>query len=105
MAAYGVAQRTREIGIRLAIGAQRADVFRLIVGGGMRLIAWGVLAGLVAAFGLTRLMGSLLYGVGASDPLTLAGGVLLLATVALLANYLPARQAMRISPLVALKEE
>ena len=103
--AYGVAQRTREIGVRLALGAQRGDVFRLIVQGGMKPILWGVGVGLVAVFGLTRLMASLLYGIGANDPLTLGGVVLLLVAVALLANFLPARRAMRISPVMALREE
>jgi putative ABC transport system permease protein len=90
---YAVTQRTRELGVRLALGAQRGDLFRLIVGGGMKLAALGLLAGLLAAFGLTRLMTSLLYNVGASDPLTFAIVVVTLAVVAFLANYLPARRA------------
>ena len=105
VAAYGVAQRTREIGIRMALGAARADVFRLIVGGSMKLIFLGVALGLAAAFGLTRLLASLLYGVQANDPLILAGVVALLGLVALLANYLPARRATRIDPIAALRDE
>ncbi len=103
--AYGVAQRTREIGIRLALGAQHRDVFRLIIGGGMKLIAAGIVVGVVGALGLTRLLASLLYGVGASDPWTFAAVVAVLTTVALLANYLPARRAARVDPLTALREE
>ena len=103
--AYGVAQRTREIGIRMALGAQRGDVFRLIIGGGMKLILAGIVVGIGCALGLTRLLASLLYGVGASDPLTFAAVVMLLAVVALLANYLPARRATQVDPLTALREE
>ena len=103
--AYGVAQRTREIGIRMALGAQRSDVFRLIVGGGMKVIAVGVVIGLLVAFGSTRLLSSLLYGVGASDPGIFAGVVVLLGLVAFAANCLPARRATLIDPMTALREE
>ncbi len=103
--AYAVAQRTREIGIRLALGAQRSDVFRLIVGGGMRLAGLGLVLGALAALGLTRLLSGLLFNVGANDPLTFSGVIGLLAAVALVANYLPARRAMRVNPTIALREE
>ncbi len=105
IAAYSVTQRTREIGVRMALGAGRGDVFRLIVGGGMKPIALGVVLGGLMAFGLTRLLGSLLYGVGAGDPLTFADAAAVLGLVALLANYLPALRAMHIDPLTALREE
>jgi predicted permease len=102
---YAVAQRTRELGVRLALGAQRGDVFRLIIGGGMKLAAVGLLAGLIAALGLTRLMSSLLYNVGASDPFTFGIVVVTLALVTLLANYLPARRATKVDPMIALRYE
>jgi hypothetical protein len=102
---YAVTQRTRELGVRLALGAQRSDLFRLVVGGGMKLAALGLLAGLLGAFGLTRLMTSLLYNVGASDPLTFAIVIVTLAVVAFLANYLPARRATKVDPMIALRYE
>ena len=95
---YAVTQRTRELGIRVALGAQRGDLFRLVVGSGMKLAALGLALGLLAAFGLTRFLASLLYGVSASDPLTFAVVIVLLGAVALLANYLPARRAAKINP-------
>ncbi len=103
--AYGVAQRTREIGIRLALGAQRSHVFRLIVGGGMKPVAAGVIVGVLGALALTRLLASLLYGIAANDPVTFAAVIVLLTTVALLASYLPARRATQVDPLIALREE
>jgi putative ABC transport system permease protein len=102
---YSVTQRTHEIGIRMALGAQRRHVVRLIVGHGMFLSAIGVGAGLVGAFALTRLMSTLLFEVSATDPITFALIALLLAGVAFFASYLPARRATRIDPVIALRYE
>jgi predicted permease len=100
-----VAQRTPEIGVRLALGATPRDVVGLVVGRGMKLVVIGTAAGLALSFVLTRLMSSLLFGVSAADPLTLAGVPALLATVALVACYVPARRAARVDPTVALRYE
>jgi len=105
---YLVAQHAREIGVRMALGADRGDVFRWVLTRGGRLAAWGTLAGVVAALGLTQVMArfsSLLYEVHAYDPWTLAGVILLLMAVALAACYLPARRAMRIDPMRVLRTE
>lgn len=105
---YGVGQRTHEIGVRVALGAHPRDVFRLVVGQGLRLALVGVGIGVIAAFVLIKLLASfsqLLYGVGASDPLTLIAVALMLVGSALLACYLPARRAMRTDPMVALRHE
>jgi predicted permease len=102
---YSVAQRTREIGIRMALGARRQEVLLLIVGQSARLAFLGVAIGLAGALLLTRLMSSLLYGVGAADPATYASVAILLVVVALAASYLPARRAMRMDPAIALRHE
>jgi predicted permease len=102
---YAVTQRTREVGIRLALGAHRSDIFRLIVGGGMKIVGIGLVIGLLAAFIFTRLLATLLYGVGPADPVTFGLVIALLGIVAFLANYLPAHRAMRVNPTVALRYE
>ena len=103
--AYGVAQRTREIGVRIALGARAADVLGLILGQGLRMSLVGVGVGIAGALALTRAMQSLLFGVAATDPITFAAVALLLAAVAALACYVPARRATRIDPMVALRDE
>lgn len=103
--AYSVALRTQEIGIRMALGAQRQDVLRLVLGQGARIAFFGVAIGLAAAAALARLLSSLLFSVSARDPLTFAAVAVLLAAVALLACYVPARRALRIDPIIALRYE
>ncbi len=102
---YSVSQRVHEIGVRMALGAERRDVRRMVVRTGVQLAAVGVLIGLVASFGLTRMMSSIVFGVSTSDPLTFAAIAAVLGGVAVLASYLPARRATRVDPIVALRYE
>jgi ABC-type antimicrobial peptide transport system permease subunit len=102
---YSVAQRTREIGIRVALGAQNSEVRRMFVREGALLAALGITFGSIAALGLMRLMASLLFGVKPIDPLTYAGVAAALAATAAMASYIPARRAMRVDPIVALRYE
>lgn len=103
--AYSVAQRTHEIGIRMALGAEQKDVIRLVLGGGLALTVAGIALGVLGAAAATRVLEKVLYDVAPTDPLTFAGGALLLGGVALLASYLPARRATRVDPMIALRAE
>jgi putative ABC transport system permease protein len=100
-----VARRRREIGIRIALGARPMWILGMVVGRGMTLTAFGVVAGLIAAVAMTRVVANLLYGVTRFDPLTFAAVPVVLTSVALLACVIPARRAARVSPIVALREE
>src|SRR5579859_308317 len=102
---YQVSERTHEIGVRMALGAQRSNISQLVLGHGAWLAGVGVLGGVVAALALTRLLSSLLFGVSATDPLTFVGVAILLTLVAVAASYVPARRAMRVDPIVALRHE
>jgi len=102
---YIVGQRTREIGVRVALGAQHVDILRLVLAEGAKMTAVGVLIGLVASAGLTRLIARLLFGVRPTDPITLVAVALLLTSVSILACYIPARRASRVDPILALRYE
>jgi putative ABC transport system permease protein len=102
---YLVGQRTHEIGVRMALGARRWDVLNLILSQGAKLTVVGIVIGVGASLGLTKLMARMLYGVSSSDPLTFIGVAILLSLVALAACYIPTRRAMRVDPMVALRCE
>jgi ABC-type antimicrobial peptide transport system permease subunit len=102
---FSVSMRTREIGVRMALGASRASIRRLVIGESAKLVLWGLATGIPFALILTHFLSALLFAVTPSDPLTYVGVAFLLALVALVAAYLPARRAMRVDPMVALRYE
>ena len=102
---FAVSKRTRELGIRLALGAQRGEILRLVLKDGMIMVGIGIALGLATAFLVTRLLASFLYGVSAMDALTFTGIPLILTIVALTACYMPARRAMKVDPILALRSE
>jgi len=103
--AHAVEQRTREIGIRMSLGAARYDVLKLLLGWALSLAAQGVIAGIVGSLAVTRLLSGFLFGIRSTDPVTFLAVPLLLAIIALVASYIPARQATKVDPLVALRYE
>jgi putative ABC transport system permease protein len=103
--AYSVTRRTREIGVRMALGAERAVVLRMVLGQGLFITLVGVVVGMAGSLALTRTMKSMLFGITATDPITLAAVAILLTSVALAACYIPARRATRVDPMVALRYE
>jgi putative ABC transport system permease protein len=103
--AYAVSQRRREIGIRMALGAQQGDVFKLVVGNGIRLVTVGVVGGLIGSFALLRIISSLLFGVTASDPAIYVAASLVLLFIGMVASFVPARSATKVNPLIALRSE
>jgi putative ABC transport system permease protein len=103
--AYSVSQRTQEIGVRVALGAQSSDVIRMVVRGGAMLALMGIAIGLVGAFAVTRVIASLLFDVSATDTLSFVGVTVFLGAIAIIASYVPARRATRVDPLTALRAE
>jgi putative ABC transport system permease protein len=102
---YSVAQRTQEIGIRIALGARRADVLQMTIKQGLKLVGAGMILGLAAAFILTRALESLLFGISATDPATFFGISLVLLAIAILASYIPALRATKVDPIIALRAQ
>jgi putative ABC transport system permease protein len=105
MMSYNVARRTNEIGVRMALGAERRDVLRLVMGESLSLVVAGVVLGLAGAIAAGRLVDNLLFGLASIDPITMAGAVAVLALLSTIAGYIPARRASRIDPMVALRYE
>lgn len=102
---YSVSQRTREFGVRLALGANRGAMLRLVLGQGVRLAAVGAVLGIVGAIAVLRVMRSMLFNVSSSDPMTLGGVILMICAIAVVTAYAPARRAMRVDPMLSLREE